>query len=74
MLLAYVVCVFDAVSLLAQAFDLQGEGGRQPQVVEGGGPEVSDDPPGVRDRPPDQLQDPLQVPAAPLGVRRTRRI
>jgi hypothetical protein len=62
------------MAYLSQSFDLQGDGGCQPQVVERRGPEVSDDPPGVRDRPPDQLQDPLQVPAASLGIRRTRGI
>ena len=43
----------DLVAFLIQALDLQGDGGRESEVVEGRRPQVGDDPARIRDRRPD---------------------
>src|SRR5215213_1290207 len=51
-------------------FDLQADGGRQPEIVERGGPQICYDVPGLTDRLLHQLQNPSEVFAALLRGRR----
>ena len=61
--------VVDVVAFLLQAFDLQGDGGREPEVVEGRRPQVRDDPARIRDRRPDLPEYPIQFSPALLRLR-----
>src|SRR5829696_2748985 len=62
--------VVDPGALAADLLDLQADGGRQPEIVEGGGPQVGYDVPGLTHRLLHQIQDPSKVLAALVGVGR----
>src|SRR5919112_20825 len=60
--------VVDLGTLVAELLDLQADGGRQPEIVERGGSKIGYDVPGFTDRLLHQLQGPVEVFAALVGV------